>query len=97
MLSSLFLLGLMNTFDTLIFTWLLSFGLATMVGFARGRTIESMNLGIFLGPLGLLLTLVLIPRHSAHAEEEVRILKFSDAKRQRPVARTSERQMRRAA
>ena len=92
-----FHVGPMNTFDALIFTWFLSSGLATIVGYARGRTIEAMNLGIFLGPIGLLLAMVLIPHHSPHVEEDVRILKFSDANRQRPAVHTSERQMRRAA
>jgi len=87
----------MNTFDTLVFAWLLSSGLATIIGYARGRTIEAMNLGIFLGPIGFLVALAVIPRRSGNASEEVRILKFSDAKRQRPAARTSERQLRRAA
>jgi hypothetical protein len=52
----------MDIFGLVAMVWLVSTVLASGLGFLRGRGDEGMTLGVLLGPVGVLLTLVLVAR-----------------------------------
>jgi hypothetical protein len=52
----------MDIFGLVAIVWLVSTVLASGVGFLHGRGDEAMTLGALLGPIGFLLTLVLVVR-----------------------------------
>ena len=56
----------MDFFGVIAAVWLLSAALATAVGYCRGRTGDALTLGSLLGPIGLLLTFLLLhPNYEA--------------------------------
>ena len=63
--------------------WLVSVGLATAVGYSRGRTGDALTLGSLLGPVGLLLTF-LLTAHPTPALAPV-VLKLNDGNRAGPA------------
>ena len=68
----------MDFFGVIAALWLASAGLATVVGYCRGRTGDALTLGSLLGPIGLLLTFLLSasdPRGGA------RLVKLNDGNR----------------
>ena len=69
----------MDFFPVIATLWLASVGLATVVGYCRGRTGDALTLASLLGPIGLLLTFLLsAPPTPAPAPV---VLKLNDANR----------------
>jgi len=87
----------MDSFDAIVFVWLASAALVTVIGYLRGRTEDAMTLGIFLGPLGLALAILLFRESRLRVKEAHRVLRVRDAVGGQRVAVPSEARLRRAA
>ena len=88
----------MDAFGVISLAWLASAVLATFVGYLHGRSGDGMSLGVLLGPLGLVLTIVLAGR--LRRMEGAVVLKIDAAPRHdhtAPETENSETQLRRAA
>lgn len=69
----------MSIFDTVVLVWLASVVLVTLVGFFRGRTAEALDMGIFLGPVGLVLVVFMISSGRKPLSEVTSIVRIEDA------------------
>jgi hypothetical protein len=87
----------MNVFDAVACVWLASAAIVISVGYFRGRVAEAMNLGIFLGPVGVPLAFVLFRPSRANSAESVRVVPISRSNRHRQAADASAQPLRRAA
>jgi hypothetical protein len=66
----------MDRFVVIAFVWLASTAGATFLGYLRGRSNEALTLGVLLGPVGLMFSLVLLNR--LRRETQAGILKVSE-------------------
>jgi hypothetical protein len=87
----------MSGFDGVIFLWFASAMLVTAIGYFRGQAADAMTMGVFLGPIALVVTVVLVARGRLPLRESPPILKIPDADRRRPGAAESKTRLRRAA
>ena len=87
----------MDIFDAVALVWLVSVTLVTVVGYFCGRTAEALDMGIFLGPVGLLLAILAISRGRKRLNEGAPIVRIADANRSLPATALSETNLRRAA
>jgi hypothetical protein len=87
--------GVMDFFGVVAIVWLCCAAAATLAGRFRGRAGEAMTLGVFLGPAGLLLTLLWIGRTAGRVEPAMAPLR--DAQRQPPAGEDSRIELGRAA
>lgn len=53
---------IMDGFDSVIFLWFASVMLVTAIGYFRGQAADAMTLGVLLGPIALVVTVVLVVR-----------------------------------
>jgi hypothetical protein len=60
----------MDFLDVLTIVWIASTGFAAIVGYFRGCGDQAMTLGVLFGPIGLLLTLILLARHGRSGQGE---------------------------
>ena len=67
----------MDRFAAFALVWLACAVLASLIGMLRGRGGDAMTLGVLLGPLGVVLTLMFIAYQ--RPQEAPHILKMSDA------------------
>jgi hypothetical protein len=86
----------MDSFDAIVFVWAASAIVVTVIGYLRGRTEDAMTLGIFLGPLGVILAILLL-RDNRSLRDEPRLLQARDAVHARHVAVSTEARLRHAA
>jgi len=61
----------MDILGVLTIVWLASTGLAAIVGYFRGCGDQSMTLGVLFGPIGLLLTLILLAQRDRAGQGEI--------------------------
>ena len=66
----------MDFLDVLTIVWLASTGLAASIGYFRGCGDQAMTLGVLFGPIGLLLTLILLAQRSSAGQGETRKAKI---------------------
>lgn len=69
----------MSIFDAVVLVWLASVGLVTVVGFLSGRTAAALDMGIFLGPIGLLMAILMISRDRKRLSERSPIVQVDSA------------------
>ena len=87
----------MNSFDAVVFLWLASAVLATAIGCFRGRAADAMNLGILLGPIGVLLVLALTSEGRFPRNQGVPILNIGESDFCQRAAAAPETELRKAA
>ena len=61
----------MDFLGVLTIVWLASTGLAAIVGYFRGCGDQAMTLGVLFGPIGLLLTLILLAQRDRAGQDEI--------------------------
>jgi formate hydrogenlyase subunit 3/multisubunit Na+/H+ antiporter MnhD subunit len=64
----------MDGFDSIIFLWFASAMLVTVIGYFRGQAADAMTLGILLGPIALMVTVVVVVRGCLPLRESPPIL-----------------------
>jgi hypothetical protein len=87
----------MDSFSGLALVWLVSAVIAAAFGYCCGRANDALTLGVLLGPIGLLLVILWMPRVHNSIEEYVPDLCGIDADRPDRKATVSETPLRRAA
>ncbi len=87
----------MDGFDSVIFVWFASAMLVTAIGYFRGQAADAMTVGVLLGPIAVVMTVVLVVRGRRSRNESPPILKITDADRRRHADAVSETPLRRAA
>lgn len=87
----------MSIFDAVVLVWLVSVVLITIVGFVCGRTTEALDMGIFLGPVGLLLAIFMVSQGRKQRNEDLPIVRIDNADHGLPATAVSEAPLRRAA
>jgi hypothetical protein len=87
----------MDSFDAIVFVWLASAAVVTVIGYLRGRTEDAMTLGIFLGPLGVVLAFLLLRESQLPLNEASHVLPVRDSGSKQRVAVSPNVALRRAA
>jgi hypothetical protein len=87
----------MSIFDAVALVWLVSLVLVTFIGFFRGRTAAALDIGLFLGPIGLLLAVLMISRDRKHVGKGAATVRLNDVGQKLPATMVSETGLRRAA
>lgn len=71
----------MSIFDTVVLVWLVSVVCVSAVGFFFGRTAEAFDMGILLGPIGVVVAVVMMSRDRKVHSDNVPIVRINEARK----------------